>query len=363
MTLFIPQIGASDPGPTTSSYLINAANAHIAWRFRADAATEITDVWVRWGSNNGSPGDCEIVLESDASGVPDGSDVGGGSPTLLQFTPTASSTDKQTFTNGYTPAVGEYLWVVLRPKAAETFDGSNFRRVTYSHESYGFTIGHAQGKTSSDGGSTWSVPFSTIAGCSLLYTGGAMLPTEYLGVITSANFETWDDGDSPDERGVAWVVPAGVTCKVHGVGMHYRPASALATFTLEVFEGTSSKFSLILDPEVIASRYATNLALSLWFEEGPYSLAAGTTGRITMRATHASATIRLPTLTFEDQATRESCRGFSQFYKTSRDGGSGAFSDDLITWPQMFPWLEFEAAGNGGGGLLVHPGMSGGMRG
>lgn len=349
MTLVLPQVGSFVTSASLTSFLINDANAHIAWRFRADAATSITDVWVRWAANSGSPGDCEIVLEGDASGVPDGTDVGGGSPTLLQFTPTASSTDKKTFTNGYTPAVAEYLWVVLRPKAAEQFDGSHFRRVSYRHSTYNRTVGHSQGKTSADGGSSWSTPIlNASAGCSLLYTGGAFVSTEYLGVITSMNFEQWDDADSPDERGVAWAVPAGMTCKVHGVGLFYRPLAAAATFTLDVLENTTSKYSLAVDPAVIYTQYNASNALSLWFEQGPYSLAAGSTGRITIRATHASSTIRLPTLTFEDQATRESCKGFAPFYKTSRDGGSGAFSDDLATWPQMLPWLELEAVGGGG---------------
>jgi len=114
-----------------SNFSLNATGIVIAWVVQAESVEPITHVWFRGGARTGTPPTYVITIEGiDSSGNPDGTDIGGGSPTAATFTPPADTTWNGVgrwiaVTNSWTPTLGQLFAIVVRYSSG-TCDGSNF---------------------------------------------------------------------------------------------------------------------------------------------------------------------------------------------------------------------------------------------
>lgn len=131
LTLGAPHTGFPVGTPAFSNFALDASNDGAAWAFQALNDHPITGCQVRIGARAGTPPTYVVTLEqlSATTGFPDGTDIGGASPTAKTFTPPADATwdgtlQTITFTNAYTPARGQRLCLTLRHSSG-TVDGSN----------------------------------------------------------------------------------------------------------------------------------------------------------------------------------------------------------------------------------------------
>lgn len=120
----------SNSTPSFQNHPVDANNDGVGLLLQAETADAITHIGFRVGSRTGSPPTYSVTLEGiDGSGNPNGTDLGGGSPTLATFTPPASNAWDGTWqwvalTNAYTPTRGQFIAATLRYSTG-TIDASN----------------------------------------------------------------------------------------------------------------------------------------------------------------------------------------------------------------------------------------------
>ncbi len=117
-------------GPSFNAFALNQTTDKLEVVFQAPAAIAITRLGFNYGARTGTPPTYKISLQGvDASGNPDGTIKGGGSPASTTFTPPASSAWNTTWRwhtldNAFTCARGDMLaWVI--EYSSGTVDGSN----------------------------------------------------------------------------------------------------------------------------------------------------------------------------------------------------------------------------------------------
>lgn len=136
--------------PAASNHSVDAATDGVGWSLQARGTEAITHIGFRYGVRTGTPPTFVATLESVVSttGLPDGTDIGGGSPTAATFTPPADATWDGTFqwvalTNSYTPTRGQVLAITIRHSSG-TIDGSNNSSFTSHYNNFIGTTNNRQ---------------------------------------------------------------------------------------------------------------------------------------------------------------------------------------------------------------------------
>ena len=141
---FCPPIGT----PAFQNHVVDLNTEGVAWAFQSRAAEAITHVGFRYGARTGTPPVYRISLQSlaAASGFPDTTVLGGGTPASVLFTPPADTTwdglwQWLALDNAYTPTRGQILCLVIEYSSG-TIDVSNnssfTARASNILEFYGF---------------------------------------------------------------------------------------------------------------------------------------------------------------------------------------------------------------------------------
>ncbi len=123
------------PLAASQNTTINGSGIAVAWVVQAEAAGSLSKFRFRYGTRTGTPPTLVATIEGlDASGNPNGTDAGGGSPTAVTFTPPAStawdnSIREITFTNPLTVAAGDFVCITIRYSSG-TVDASNNSSLT-----------------------------------------------------------------------------------------------------------------------------------------------------------------------------------------------------------------------------------------
>lgn len=336
------------------TFLMDALTDFVALRFFLRTTAPVLKVEWFCNTKSGTPGNMGVVLVDDIEGVPEIDtgvpvDIGGGSPTLVTLAAadvTGGARHTATLTNGYTPTAGDYIWVVLYPIDG-TWDGSNRYSIRVRFTGVGNDYGHESKATSTNTGTSWTRDLQGCGYCSLLTTGDAYIQTFANCCLDGETNTDFDDADNPDERGVAWTIPASTVADVSGGHNYLRPSALTADFNLGCYLGDSSQASLAINTsKVEVAAGADKLATLLFLSD--IQLTAGT-GRVAVKATHASDTIRFSTLNFGTQARRESCLAFRDYWYCTQNAGGG-FTDDLTRIPSILPIVEHYGSGGGGAG-------------
>lgn len=215
-----------------TNHTVDASNEGIAWAFQPHTADPITHIGYRYGARTGIPPVFVGLIEGlDSSGLPDGTDVGGGSPTAATFTPPADTTIDGLWrwlalTNAYTPTRGQMLAAVIRYSSG-TIDGSNnssFTR-TVTNISHGGSIYLPYAITNTGG--TWTKVTNVAP------TFGYRTANGRYGWVWQSNYATNTANTAGHRSGMFFTIPSG-----HGTSYKIVGASMSGDF------GTNSGFKL-----------------------------------------------------------------------------------------------------------------------
>lgn len=260
---------------SASNVSLNGSGIGVAFIVHAQTTTAITKVRFRYGARTGTPPAYVLTIEGvDASGNPDGTDKGGGSPTAKIFTPPADTTwdalyQEITLTNSYTPANCSELLAITIRYSSGTVDGSNLSSITrgISDGSAG-SAGFPFASTLSAGSWTkQSVPI-TVA-----WTDG----TTTFGTPIQSAYTTTTAGTNGHRSGMYFTLPSGfgTTYTVKGLSYIGRTAAAGNTCKLAIWDEAGTVLaSVTLDGDVNTSP-ANNRQTTHYFDT-PVTLSYGT---------------------------------------------------------------------------------------
>lgn len=215
---------------------------------------------------------------------------------------------------------------------------------------------------------SWSVPVVLIEfddGTFGIFQGGMWAP------FSQSTHASVQSSTNPDEYGLRFTVP--FKCQLWGVELPIIAAGGAASGTVGVIRVSSGAAS---SPTVLTSEnvdgfdyFANGASQARMFRQltSPQTLSPGTTYYVTFRSS-STATFTFLYLAYPSNAQLAPLPFGVDGYKVSRDGdtvGTAAFTEvttDLLPVNLLISQFD-DGAGAGGGGLLTHPGMGGGMRG
>jgi hypothetical protein len=136
--------------------------------------------------------------------------------------------------------------------------------------------------------------------------------------------------------------------------------AAGADFEFLCYDGTTALATKAYDGDLFSN--PANIRPVILEFDSPVTVAAGDVRRLAIRPTTAN-NVQVTEGTVGVAAAMAAA--FGADFHASRRLNQGAWNDDLTTTVRfIFPiYDQFDDAAGGGGGLLTHPGMSGGMRG
>lgn len=159
-------------------------------------------------------------------------------------------------------------------------------------------------------------------------------------------------GSTPDERGMIWTPD--FTCKIKGL---WYKTNSTEVHNVVFYTGTTATETLTIDPDY---RTTTNLCRRPVYFAAEHTLTAGVTYRFVVKPTSGSS-ISLGQFTVADAAYMAAMPLGTACHLTTRTDG-GAFSET----PTIRPWMgliisAIQTDPGGGGAVLRHPGMTGGL--
>lgn len=194
------------------------------------------------------------------------------------------------------------------------------------------------------------------------YTDGyvSLGPQTNLGADTTAVISYNQGSATADEWGMAFTVP--FPCKLNLIHVNMI-AAAGADFNVVVYaaDGTTVLATSPQDGDVTAGTSETQYTC---FLQNELTLAANTLYRVTIQPSTAN-NVQLRYWTFQSLALMNTLEGGSNLYMTSQLNTGGSWTDynsGTFRRPAMALQLSaLDDGAGGGGGLLVNPGMRGGM--
>lgn len=364
MALLANRAGPTLGIATHTVQFLDSVGDMVAFSFEARVATAIAKVVFRTATLAGTPGTASVVLCADNNGVPNISggipvDIGGGSPTLVTHTSWAGSTTyTDTLTNAYTPTVDTKYWIVIYASAG-TWDASNRVQILRYDNSCGITGANHNAISTDGAGAVWTVTRSVHNMVHLLTSSDAVLASDSMGICTNLTATSFTVSSNPDEYGLVFTVPDNCVAYLHGMWWLHRIADATnSDHTLFLYTdplGTPVLLdSKTIDVSVFSPFINTNDVYYWRADGGPFTLRAGTVVACSVRAT-GTGTLTAMNNTFTSQAVREGALLFRDYSLVSRDGGSGAFTQQLAQSTNIVvPHLEL--LGNITGGAALRTG-------
>lgn len=191
----------------------------------------------------------------------------------------------------------------------------------------------------------------------LYYEVGVLPPISNNGTINvSYNVDTV----TFDEYGIKFQVP--FPCRVSGVwlGGSYISAGGLADIVLYASDGSTTLESISLDGDILAGTSTGGYIYTKFAT--PQTLVKNTYYRLTLKPTNTTNSV-LMEFTFNSSAILDAISGGSNVHETKRLN-LGGWTDTT----NIRPWMgliidQLDNGAGGAGGMIVHPGITGGMRG
>jgi len=250
-----------------------------------------------------------------------------------------------TLTAAATVALGDYLAIVIVRDAA-----GNIQIATSDSTSQPSTTGaFPRGCLFT---SSWAGT-NTMPSFFLEYSDGTILPISPFHLLNQTSDGTYTSTSTPDERGNIFRVA--FPCTVCGVQSYYLmdPGS---TGEFVLYDSASN---VIASVNVSGSEKSNSNTNSHHLFTTPVTLSAGVDYRLTLKATHATNIVAQ----YYSERRGHTVPVFgTTIQKTSRTD-SGAWTEDSTREIRTYPIFSGFDDGASAGGMLVHPGMSGGMRG
>jgi len=309
----------------------------------------------------GSAGTVRVGIQSvnTTTGLPSGTWLGYGDFAMNGTNFPNFSTKQWTLSTTATITRGQYYAIVIFALSG-TFDNSNKVRfytvrgtgvgpafLTFPY-TYNIDNGVASGKST-----TATIP-----------NFGCGTSTRQYGIGTSgATQASWNSSSSPNQRGMKFKLPPSLctTFKVAGVRMAVGPTNASSTWDLNLYDSSNTVLQNRSYNNLEAYNTNSLLMREYYFDEATLSaLSPNTDYRIAVQATNANGC-----MSYVELAGAYDCSSAfipdGTFHLTTRTT-TGAWTDTTTAWmPMQLIIDDFTASASGG--MVVHPGMSGGMRG
>lgn len=346
--------------PTFGTITLDGTADQLEFVWRAPEAATITHVAFRQNSLTGTAGTLRCGLQgvSATTGLADGTWLAAGSGYGDYNSWNASNNGlfvEVALGSSVTVARGDVVAFVLDPQAVGTWDGSN--SVVISRNS--------------DFTPNLRVPYvNTGTGASItkqnVSNGPFVLRTaskSFGNPIQTINALSFSSSSTPDEQGAIFTMPTGscVSYTVRGVYLGGDFDAADFDIVLYDSDGTTVLQSVSIDKDQVSMN--TSDQAMFYFDETTLStLSPGVAYRLAIKPTTTTA---ITAFMAWDVAVAQDLMRFTggaatDFYHTARTD-AGAWSQTTTRIPCM--QLIVDLDGTSGGGLIVHPGMSGGMRG
>lgn len=330
--------------------LIDAAGEKVAVIFQVPKTGTIDRLLFRTaGVTTSQSIDVALQGVSAADGFPDGANFGGSTPGA-QATLAANTMYEVTLGTSATVTLGNIVSMVLSwtsTVGSMNMAAANGTRDTNVGLPYVALFTAAWAKQA-DANLTSIVGVRYSDG-TYAWVGGVLGGT--------VNTNAFNTGSIPDEIGMKYVLTAPMRCG--GFWAITNPAAA-ATFDAILYNSSDVvQASVSVDPDQLHGTGAPKLINMRW---APVSLAIGSY-RFVLKPTSAN-NITVAEWVVALNAQLNCNPGGANCYKTSRTD-AGAWTDSDVTQsPSMGLWFDQVDDGAGAaGGMLVHPGTGGGMRG
>ena len=312
-----------------------------------EAAT-ITQVGFRYHLRAGTPPTYRISIQGVmATGFPDGTIKGGGSPASATFTPPADTTWDGTWrwitlSNSYTAARGEFIAIVI-DYSSGTITAGNSSTITVgvdaiagARQAFPYIV---QNNAATQTKNNTTIP---IVG----WQTGTVTYGNPIETITDTQFSS---GSSPNEYALKFnLAGSNLTYSVMGARCVIRTPSATQTYSMHLREGTTALQTVALDSDYMTVADSGYRLYEMYFDETTLStLNAGTSYYLSFEATSAATSFTLHSLVADSAQDAEAWGGDGNWSLATRAGG--AWTDVLTTRPWCELLLTDIAAGAGGG--------------
>jgi hypothetical protein len=333
---------------TNVAYQINASGSRIAWVTRLKRSGTITHVGLRINAC-ATPVVSRLGLYAvDGNQYPTSTGYGGSS--YGTFTPAANTYSEVALGTSATATMGDVVGIVVE------FDSTagDF----FLSPAGGATYGTAGAFFAKHNGTSWSRgSFSAYPCLHVRYSDGFIADVEAVPATgITGEVTTFNTGSTPDEYANRFTLP--FACRIAGIWHNMRTPNASGDYECILYSGTTALRTAAVDAEYTGG---TTGGREIPFASG-YVAAAGETVRAAVRAaTATNLTYRRTSLFAADYATAIGLRA----------GDCESSRSDLGSWSDTGANLghigliidQLDDGAGGGGGLMIHPGMAGGMRG
>lgn len=346
-----PHLGFPAGTPAFANHALDASTDGVGFAFQAQNDHPITGCQVRIGARAGTPPTYVATIEqlSSSTGFPDGTDIGGGSPTAKTFTPPADATwdgtlQTITFTNAYTPSRGQRLVITVRHSTG-TVDGSNHD--TFTNECTNLIAGGLYNDWFSLRltAGTWSKR-------QMLPIFGVVTASERYGFPVENFYNTRSASTVGHRQALKFMLPAG-SCSslaVRGLRLAGSIANAVGKNPI-LFLATASAVlqNVTLDSDVVNEPTASYRFRRYLFDEATLETLSPNTWYYAGLevADAASAGVILNGLQLDSSADLAAFPGGSNWHFATYDGSN--WTDDQT----VRPFAELELADLTGGGGVV----------
>lgn len=351
--------GSANVGGATN-LVVDASTEGLGFVFQANSADAITHLGFRYGARTGTPPTYVMTLEGiDASGLPDGADIGGGSPTAVTFTPPADASidgiwQWKTLTNAYTPSRGQFLAGTIRYSSG-TIDGSNNSSFTRSLANLQITTRGLPYHLGLAG--TWTKQATPAV-------FGYRTASGRYGVIGISGYATVTANTAGHMSGMFFTLSSdwGDTFKVAGIRMIGKLGAAGGSCKVGIWNTAGTLLqSVTLDGDATGANGASSDTQSdIYFSDATLAtLSYGTKYYVGIEVVSGTCSVAGVNLTeAEDRSAWPN--GVNRGLVTY----NGSYTETTTTLPLIDLILaDITEPAGGGGGMIVHPGMNGGLRG
>lgn len=342
---------------TTST--INSTTNDFGIVFQMPEAATITTIGWRQGTLTGTPGTLRVGLQgvSATTGRNDGTYLGGAT-NYVDYNSWGAGNNNTFITHTLPTSVsltrGQLVCLYLKPQAVGTWNASN--NVTITSAVSDFRRGNVRPYKFVNG----AIPIAFEQVPFLVRSSTKTYGNPYV----TFNTPSLTNVSNPDEIGLAFTINSSYfsTYQVAGVRLANNISGSGGSFNVVLYNNTTALQTISVDTDQIA-RFATNMVDVLFTDTTLATLNTGTEYIVGQKATSAVTTacqplyITVPTSGDISAFSTETIR-----YAERQTTGAWSFTN-TTRLPMVSLLIKSTAFTGGSGGLLVHPGTAGGMRG
>lgn len=366
----VPWIEFGDPvrvytaAPAFSTFILDATTDALEFICQMPEAATITHVLVRYGVRAGTPPTYRASLQGvDATGIPDGTVKGGGSPASVTFTPPADTTwdgtmRVLTLANSYTAARGEFLALVIDYSSGTIAAGNSSTFTAYA----------SQVRTLRQGFPYVIQNNATVrtrqAASAMPVFGLRTASTTYGYPLASTTAPSVNSNSTPDEIAIKFTLPTSMGDTVQCVGARVWAGLAAGKsllMTLYDTDGTSSIQTLTIDSDVQSAAGSNERLFEWFFDETTLStLTIGSAYRLSFSPQETTTAFLYRTVSVAAVGDWDAFPGGQQcLFSTRTDTGAWTDTDtDRLLAELLFrDWTE-PTAGGGQNRAILPSGVS-----